>query len=515
MKKTLSVLLAVLMIVSIAPIAVIADGGFNEFTDYYGRNALAALPNGEALVYAYDRIAEGVAAHAETISVYDGVHPLAGDDPHEALELKTVIDAYRRDYVQHFWIANEYNWSFTSKTVTDVSIYYTMDELEVNEAKNELEAVVASILEGIDPSMSDWDIELYFHDYLCSTVDYTEAPNCYNAYGALIERKAVCEGYAEAFQLLLARVGIPVFTAIGDSDEPVSGTTIGHEWSYVMLDGNWYHVDVTWDDQEYLFHQYFNLSDEVISEDHRMTQTAYALPVCSSNDAFYFNRAGLTLTEYDAETIGALMKNNGLAAQFYIADGVDEFIEWYDQVENIKAIARVIGITGGFGYSRLFMEREAHIAIIISPSGISLPAQIELLVGESVCLEPTFTPVLTTERGVIWESDDESVVTVDENGVVTAVGDGSANITVTAVKGGASAVCAVVVDPIIPGDADGDREVNALDVIAILKYLVGYTAENAPELANFNFTAADFNGDSKVNNRDILDIMYAIVNGNV
>ena len=493
------------MLLSASSLAVSADSSYSGGSERYGRTALAALPNSEALLYAYDNIAASVAVLGENASVYDGSHPITRD------EIKTVMDAYRRDFVEHFWIANNYGMTYTSTSYQKVSLQYIFDAAELNEAKLEIEAVVASILAGIDHSMSDWEIELYFHDYLCSTVDYVNAANSHNAYGALIEHKAVCEGYAEAFQLLLERAGIPTFTAIGDSVDPNSGTTVGHEWSYVKLDGKWYNVDVTWDDHSETFHQYFNVSDAVILEDHDVDPTTYALPVCNSSDAFYFNVIGPIITTYDVDTVAELMAANDFRAQIYLPGGTDEFVSWF--FNNALAIARKLGVKTAFNYSRLYLEKEAHISILVNPTGVSLVDRIELFVGESRSLVPTFTPEYTNVRDVTWTSGDESVVRIDANGVVTAVGEGDTSITVTTARDGHTASCAVSVRPSGKGDADGDGSANAFDVLLIMKYLIGCTAETDPALADFSFDRADFNGDGKLNNRDVYEMMLAMVNG--
>ena len=62
---------------------------------------------------------------------------------------------------------------------------------------------------------------------------------------------------------------------------------------------------------------------------------------------------------------------------------------------------------------------------------------------------------------------------------------------------------------VVSGDLDGDGSVNAQDVLALLRLLVGWTDDGIiPE-------NADFNGDERVNARDIYDMMLAIANGEV
>lgn len=58
----------------------------------------------------------------------------------------------------------------------------------------------------------------------------------------------------------------------------------------------------------------------------------------------------------------------------------------------------------------------------VSVTGVTLDhSELELVSGQSATLTPIFTPANATKKGVIWESEDTYVATVDENGVVTAM----------------------------------------------------------------------------------------------
>ena len=68
--------------------------------------------------------------------------------------------------------------------------------------------------------------------------------------------------------------------------------------------------------------------------------------------------------------------------------------------------------------------------------------------GESEQLLATVTPTDANNRSITWESGDEAVATVDDNGLVTATGRGNCEITVTTVDGGKTAKCVVTIpDP--------------------------------------------------------------------
>jgi len=77
------------------------------------------------------------------------------------------------------------------------------------------------------------------------------------------------------------------------------------------------------------------------------------------------------------------------------------------------------------------------------------PQQMVLSINETREIQAIVYPENATDKSVSWASDNETVATVDENGQVTAVAVGTANITVTTRDGGKTANCAVtVVEPI-------------------------------------------------------------------
>ena len=84
---------------------------------------------------------------------------------------------------------------------------------------------------------------------MLDTVEYdkTNGSTVYNAYGALINRRAVCEGYARAFKYVLDELKIPCVIVCGIAENK-DGQRESHAWNYVYLKGEWYAIDVTWDD---------------------------------------------------------------------------------------------------------------------------------------------------------------------------------------------------------------------------------------------------------------------------
>lgn len=112
--------------------------------------------------------------------------------------------------------------------------------------------------------MSEYERVKAFHDYLCETVTYQEYGDVsHTAYGALVNHRAVCEGYTLAMDLLCYLSGIDCEHIFGSSRNEA------HSWVRVNVDGNWYNIDTTWDDQSpQIMYTYFMVSDDTMCLDH-------------------------------------------------------------------------------------------------------------------------------------------------------------------------------------------------------------------------------------------------------
>lgn len=109
-----------------------------------------------------------------------------------------------------------------------------------------MELEVKRALAQIPAGASDFDKARILHDYLVLNCAYDEENYyagtipavSYSAYGALVNHVAVCNGYTLAYQKLCQAAGLECQVVHG----------VNHAWNVVMIDGQWYHVDTTWDD---------------------------------------------------------------------------------------------------------------------------------------------------------------------------------------------------------------------------------------------------------------------------
>lgn len=107
---------------------------------------------------------------------------------------------------------------------------------------------------------------LLIHDALCERIVYTDddaTEEDDNAIGALLEGRANCDGYADAFYLAGTLAGLEIRYQHGNSRRKEAEERyrdVSHMWNLIKIDGSWRMVDVTWDDQEdRMVHTWFNI----------------------------------------------------------------------------------------------------------------------------------------------------------------------------------------------------------------------------------------------------------------
>ena len=137
---------------------------------------------------------------------------------------------------------------------------------------------------------NDIDKVKYAHDYLIYTITYElGAPHNQNCYSALVNRRTVCAGYSRALQYLLQKVGVPCAYVCGMTAPGY------HAWNLLKAHGEYYMMDVTWDDvptsQYGYVYDYFCLDDSSMEKDHYREALAKKLPdangtACSFQNAY-------------------------------------------------------------------------------------------------------------------------------------------------------------------------------------------------------------------------------------
>lgn len=175
------------------------------------------------------------------------------------------INALLLDHPEIFYLDVTKMYMFTESTTTfsgtvyrisigpDQNISYLSKGFSSAEdilvAENSIKSQLATITAMINGNT--YDKILQVHNYLIDTVIYdssdSESDAIHTLYGALINKAAVCDGYAKAFKYILDNMGISCVEICGIAQNS-TGVTESHAWNDVLLDGKWYAIDVTWDD---------------------------------------------------------------------------------------------------------------------------------------------------------------------------------------------------------------------------------------------------------------------------
>lgn len=162
----------------------------------------------------------------------------------------------------------------------------------LSEADQEIcKKAVAILQEVVDDSMSTEEKAKVIHDYIINQTVYdqenylkgTIPQDSYGVKGVLLKKKAVCQGYAETYYMLLYLLDIPCKIIVSTD----------HAWNLVKLsDGKWYHVDCTWDDpvmakgEQVLRYNYLFVDDTIMKQDHQWIAKNY--PVCDGTKYLYY-----------------------------------------------------------------------------------------------------------------------------------------------------------------------------------------------------------------------------------
>ncbi len=328
--------------------------GFN-MSEYYVETALENELGKEKYFKAYNAIKSGVENFESEIRL--------GTEADEN-EIWMIFNSYRSDHTEHFWL-NPVTFSFgryvyadgTCESFIALKYFFTKENLPAETEK--INAAADELLKGITPSMPEFEREMLLHDRLAKSITYDlNEKYAHTAYGALVNGRAVCDGYTQAFQYLLQRVGIQSFMVTG------TGKGGNHAWNIVRIDGRYYNVDLTWDDQESdTFHAYFNLTDERIKEDHTFDTTVFIIPECNSTDANYFAVYGGIFNEFSADDLGALIKTDGKKLHIYITGDMKEFQNNFKK--HFRNMLAAAGINGTAGYAYSPLGREMIITVIL------------------------------------------------------------------------------------------------------------------------------------------------------
>lgn len=180
--------------------------------------------------------------------------------------------------------------------------YISVDEVQASGYNPEVDAKVAEIVRACRNAgvTGEYDIALWLHDWLIYNANYDYSFTYYGPEGVLLYGRGVCASYTTAYQLLLDSFDI--------ENEIVESPVMNHAWNLVKIDGQWCHVDCTWDDPsggDGENHQYFGLNDALMKRDHQWNYANYRATTSLQNNYSKKNHQGGATQEEINECLNA------------------------------------------------------------------------------------------------------------------------------------------------------------------------------------------------------------------
>lgn len=195
------------------------------------------------------------------------------------------------------------------KKITFTGNYvYTAEERQLKE--EQIREAAETILEGIDPELSDYEKVKAVYEIIIRDTEYDrQAVDNQNICSVFLGRESVCQGYAKAAQYLLQKLGIPAAVVLGTVDNGE-----GHAWNLVQIDHEYYYMDATWGDASYILQDNQGNRKEALPEinydylcvttqDLRRTHSfsdMLPLPECNAMENNYYVREKAYFTDMDS-----------------------------------------------------------------------------------------------------------------------------------------------------------------------------------------------------------------------
>lgn len=227
-------------------------------------------------------------------------------------DVKRCYDAICADYGEIFWVdqcSYRQILLFGRACAVNFTVKYAYTPEEVENYKKQMQPVIDGYLERLEECESDYEKTEVLYRKLIREVDYDmSAENNQNILSVFLGKKTVCQGYACAMQYLLQQSGIPCVIVTGIAQgQP-------HAWNMAMLDGDYYYIDVTWGNTDFLGESgnaagsinygYLNITSEELLINHQ-PKVDFPLSICDSTENNYYVKKKLYFDSWDPNAIGA------------------------------------------------------------------------------------------------------------------------------------------------------------------------------------------------------------------
>jgi hypothetical protein len=276
----------------------------------------------------YKQIRKGLAQGDSRIYFYSVDINLFHDAIYQA------YDAVYFDFPEFFWMTNGWKYDGNQNSDGTYTVYFDPYLYEYWSYVSNKGEVINSVLYNAKQiahyaslQETDYDKIKYIHDFIISYAEYdyvcleesgktvqkASSQQAHTILGCLLNRSCVCDGYSKSFKLICDLIGLEAELVLGDAGG-------GHAWNYVVLDGEEYWMDLTWDENEVedqngnllapygATYNYFCVTDEHLYETHT-PDDYFEIPVCDSSKYNFFLYENSYLEKYDFDSVNTAIEN--------------------------------------------------------------------------------------------------------------------------------------------------------------------------------------------------------------
>ena len=254
----------------------------------------------EAYYYQHMGKAQQAAYHA----MKTGFTALSPSFPVPKLDNPTLSDIFfklRLDCPEIFYVTGFSYRFYPGADHVELVPEYLFEKSKIKEHQKALSSRISKLVRPAQ-NLTPLEKERYVHDFICQNVRYDKLkkPYSHEIIGPLGQGVGVCEGIAKTVKILCDTLGIWCIIAISEAN-PEQGIKYRHAWNIIKLDGDYLHLDATFDNslgQDGLIrYDYFNLDDSRLFRDHQ--SVIYPAPPCTRNDRFYYRETKLSFTKIE------------------------------------------------------------------------------------------------------------------------------------------------------------------------------------------------------------------------
>ena len=216
-----------------------------------------------------------------------------------------IYHAVLKDHPELFWAHNRekiYKTTYTDSDYCTFSPGYIYTEAEIKEIRSAMEEAYQNVLAQIPEGADDYEKVQTVYTYVIDNTAYQESNDDQSIAGTFWKKEAVCAGYAGAVQYLLERLDVSCIYVDGSA----AGSTEGHAWNIVKLDGEYYYVDATNGDQP----DFLN-GDAAQLVEHKTTVYDYLCPFPLEYESVYTASSEFKVPECTSTAMNFYVLNQG------------------------------------------------------------------------------------------------------------------------------------------------------------------------------------------------------------